>query len=152
MSFSRPFDKATDSYISQGSPSDPCTTNFEKAPLCSFLLSHAQAAYFEKSHTIIGSRTHFTLSAIDANGNNMATHVGELPCPDQCLPGQPLLEFNKFELDHLRAVLCDSIVVEYLSLQKCTVNGVPSYAIYAHTGSMPLRDPGLGHKVYVSIQ
>lgn len=152
MSYSRFFDVKTDSLITHGDIFDPCITNFNAISFCSFVQSNAGASYFEKGERIIGSRRHFSLIAKDSSGSSLAEYVGELPCPDNCLPGEPLTSFNKFHPDHINEIVCNSFVIKYLSLQKCLVNQVMSYAIYAHTGDIPLRNVDMGHKVYVSIQ
>lgn len=150
--YSRLFDPQTDTLITQGDIFNPCITNFNAISFCSFVQTNSGAAFFEKGERVISSRRHFSLIAKDSSGSSLAEYVGELPCPDHCLPGQPFILFSKFDPSHINDIVCNSMVIKYLSLQKCLVNQTDSFAIYAHTGEIPLRNISLGHKVYVSIQ
>jgi len=154
MNYSRSFNPLSDILISQGSASDPCMTSFFKFPLCEWLLNVQPADYFVKSEEYIGPRLHFTFQAY-RNNSQQGVKIGELPCPEQCLPDQPFLEFKKFKPEHLFELAFQVVGANYIVLQKCKVNEgsgpVDSYAIYGHDGHRPMDNPQL-HKIYVSIQ
>ncbi len=150
MSNSRPFNPATDSFIINGTPENPCLTNFFKASLFTFILNNESAVSFEVDKVSISGNIHFVLKGINDQGQITGSKVGELPCPEHCLPGQPILP-HRFDRDHLEIVLCNSPVIEYLTVHRCRVNNTSeSFAIYAHTGTVALRNPALGHKIYVA--
>ena len=153
MNYSRSFNSLSDIIISQGSASNPCLTSFFKLPLCEWLLNVQPADYYIKSEVLIGSTLHFTFQAY-RNNSQQGVKIGELPCPEQCLPGQPFLEFKKFNPEHLFELAFQVVGANYIVLQKCTVNEglgpVDSYAIYGHDGQRPMDNPQL-HKMYVSI-
>lgn len=154
MSYSRPFNPATDTFITEGSVINPCLTNFYKEPLREWINAHRNSDYFIKSEQTIGTREHFTFQAF-LNGNMIGERVGELPCPELCLPGQPFFEYKKFDPQHLFELVNQVAGLENIVLHKCFINEgagqIDSYAIYGHDGQGPMNNPQI-HKIYVSIQ
>lgn len=50
----------------------------------------------------------FALSAWDGNNNKLGLIIGDLPCPDECIP-PPIAPFNrKFEISHIQNLANDS--------------------------------------------
>lgn len=132
----------SDVLISAGSANDPCLTAFEKDPLERFLRENPTSQYFQKSEDeSIPTQLHFVFVAYDNAGQILNRHRGELPCPEHCLPGVPLIEFNKFAPSDIHQVLNSSPNVTHLCLHKCTTaQGQSTYMIYPHDGSGPLRN------------
>ncbi len=154
MSYSRPFNPATDTFIKEGSVINPCYTGFYRVPLCNWMLNNQNSQYFMKGEASIGTRMHFTFQAFQ-NDILIGEKIGELPCPDLCLPGPPFTELKKFNLQHLFQLAFQVVGLEYIVLHKCIINDgagqIDSYAIYGHDGQGPLINPHI-HVIYVSMQ
>lgn len=152
MDYSRVFDPETDQLIHSGSQLDPCVTNFFKGPVATFISNHQSSDYFEVESVNLSGQVHFQLKA-HPDGGQTPVHIGEMPCPEHCLPDQPLIQFNKFDRDHLSDILSNSPVhIQFLCIHRCRINGTTdSFAAYGHTGTQALTDVDRGHKVYVSV-
>lgn len=151
MQYSRQFKPQTDSLVFFGSTNNPLLTNFSVHSLCSVILNNDQIRYFKPNYITLGARTHFTLEALNSTHNLITIIVGELPCPDNCLAGQPFVD-HQFEADHLKEIICNTMNIQFLVLHRCHISpSIDSFAIYGHSGTYPLRDIALGHKIYVAL-
>ncbi len=132
----------TDQLITAGSNQDPCLTSFERTPLLDWLNGLQGVEYLQKVNDETPTQLFFAFEAYNANGDSIGHHRGELPCPETCLPGHPIIpDFTKFEPEDIRNVLNARQDVSHLCLHKCVVGqNQNSYMIYPHNGTTHLRN------------
>lgn len=147
MNYSRPFMPGSDHLVSSGTYENPCLTNFYVAPFASFIASNEKEKSFVVGKAVIAGKPHFTL---ETTSSPTKVLVGDLPCPENCLPGQPLAPYY-FDQVHINNIISDSpLALQYICIHRCKTIDKDTFAMYGHTGTIPLIDPNLGHKIYVA--